>query len=383
MAVTFDLQFFSQERTEPATPRKRRKEREEGRVAKSQDMGAATVILTGLFGLLVFGPFLFSRVMAFTIDIIALMGGSSIHEDGWLYMIRNDTIFTMLAPWLPIGLSAAISALIVTISQVGFTMTSKPLALKFDRLNPVSGLKKVLSLRSLVELVKALMKAALLGYVIYYSLKKETPELVSAIGFPLEAGVSRLLWKLLGLSFRLAFLLLVLGIFDYAYQKWEFERSIRMSKQEIKEEYKQMEGDPQIRSKIRQKQRELARSRMMSSVPKADVVITNPTHLAVALVYDREAMDAPVLTAKGNGYIARKIREIAEEWDVPVVENKPLARSLYETVEVGEEVPEELYRAVAEVLAFVYSLDPKKNAGAQKDKKAAAVERGRHSEVFM
>ncbi|MGI6783817.1 MAG: flagellar biosynthesis protein FlhB [Aminivibrio sp.] len=383
MAVIFDLQFFAEEKTEPATPRKRRKEREEGRVAKSQDLGAATIILTGLFGLLVFGPFLFSRVTAFAADMIALMGGEAIHREGWLHMIRNDTLFAMLGPWLPIGLAAAVSALIVTVSQVGFVVTPKPLTPKFDRMNPVSGLKKVLSLRSLVELLKGLLKAALLGFVIYYSLKKETPELVAAISFPLEAGVSRLLWKLLGLSFRLAFLLLVLGIFDYAYQKWEFERSIKMSKQEIKEEYKQMEGDPQIKSKIRQKQRELARSRMMSSVPKADVVITNPTRLAIALEYDREVMDAPVMTAKGSGFLARRIRELAEESGVPVVENKPLARSLYETVEVGEEVPEELYRAVAEVLAFVYSLKPKKNAAPRREERADAGERGLQSQVFM
>lgn len=352
-------------------------------MAKSQDLGAAAVILTGLFGLLVFGPFLFSRVMTFTTDMIALMGGDSIARDGWLYMIRNDTVFAMLAPWLPVGLSAAVSALIVTVSQVGFVMTPKPLTLKLDRLNPVSGLKKVFSLRSLVELVKGLLKAALLGFVIYYSLMKETPELVSAIRFPLEAGVSRLLSKLLNLSFRLAFLLLVLGIFDYAYQKWEFERSIRMSKQEIKEEYKQMEGDPQIKSKIRQKQRELARSRMMSSVPRADVVITNPTRLAIALEYDREAMDAPVVTAKGSGFLARRIREIAVEWQIPLVENKPLARSLFETVEVGEEVPEELYRAVAEVLAFVYSLGAKKNTPRIRGEDDSGRESGRHSEVFM
>jgi flagellar biosynthetic protein FlhB len=225
-----------------------------------------------------------------------------------------------------------------------------------DRMNPVSGLKKVLSLRSLVEMVKGLLKAALFALVIYFSLRKDTPELVHAIRFPLEAGVSQLLWKLLGLSFRLAFLLLVIAIFDYVYQKWEFERSIKMSKQELKEEYKQMEGDPQIKSKIRQKQRELARSRMMSSVPKADVVITNPTRLAVALEYDRKVMDAPVVSAKGSGFLARKIREIAREKGVPVVENKPLARSLFENLEVGDEVPEEFYRAVAEVLAFVYRI---------------------------
>jgi flagellar biosynthetic protein FlhB len=381
--MNFDLQFFSQERTEPATPRKRRKEREEGRVAKSQDLGAAVVILVGLLALLVFGRFLFSWILAFTTDIIAFLGGTTLREAGWFSAIRNETVFALLVPWLPIGLATAVGALLVTVSQVGFFITPKPLTPKMDRFNPVSGLKKVISLRSLVEMVKGLLKASLFALVIYFSLRKDTPELVHAIRFPLEAGISQLLWKLLGLSFRLAFLLLVIAVFDYAYQKWEFERSIKMSKQELKEEYKQMEGDPQIKSKIRQKQRELARGRMMSSVPKADVVITNPTHLAVALEYDRNVMDAPVVSAKGSGFIARKIREIAEEHSVPVVENKPLARSLYETLEVGDEVPEDLYRAVAEVLAFVYRVRAGRRPAFPGREGTSPGEKDRQSPVFM
>ncbi len=381
--MTFDLQFFSQERTEPATPRKRRKEREEGRVAKSQDLGAAAVILVGLFALMVFGRFLFSWILAFTTDAIAFMGGNTIREDGWFSAIRNETVVAMVVPWLPIGLAAAVGALIVTVSQVGFFLTTKPLVPKMDRMNPVSGLKKVLSLRSLVEMVKGLLKAALFALVIYFSLRKDTPELVRAIRFPLETGVSRLLDKLLGLSFRLAFLLLVIALFDYVYQKWEFERSIKMSKQELKEEFKQMEGDPQIKSKMRQKQRELARGRMMSSVPKADVVITNPTRLAVALEYDRKAMDAPVVSAKGSGFLARRIREIAGENGVPVVENKPLARSLFENLEVGDEVPEEFYRAVAEVLAFVYRIGKGKTSAPPGPKMGASEGRDGQSAIFM
>lgn len=381
--MTFDLQFFSQERTEPATPRKRRKEREEGRVAKSQDLGAAAVILVGLFALMVFGRFLFSWILAFTTDAIAFMGGNTIREDGWFSAIRNETVVAMVVPWLPIGLAAAVGALIVTVSQVGFFLTTKPLVPKMDRMNPVSGLKKVLSLRSLVEMVKGLLKAALFALVIYFSLRKDTPELVRAIRFPLETGVSRLLDKLLSLSFRLAFLLLVIALFDYVYQKWEFERSIKMSKQELKEEFKQMEGDPQIKSKMRQKQRELARGRMMSSVPKADVVITNPTRLAVALEYDRKAMDAPVVSAKGSGFLARRIREIAGENGVPVVENKPLARSLFENLEVGDEVPEEFYRAVAEVLAFVYRIRKGKTSAPPGPKMGASEGRDGQSAIFM
>lgn len=383
MAMIFDLQFFSQERTEPATPRKRRKEREEGRVAKSQDLGAAAVILVGLFALLVFWRFLFSWIVAFTTDMIAFMGENTLREDGWLSVIREETAYALVIPWLPIGLAAALGALVVTVSQVGFFITPKPLTPKMDRFNPVSGLKKILSLRFLVEMAKGLLKAALFALVIYFSLRKDTPELIRAIRFPLEAGVSQLLWKLLGLSFRLAFLLLVIAVFDYAYQKWEFERSIKMSKQELKEEYKQMEGDPQIKSKIRQKQRELARNRMMSSVPKADVVITNPTRLAVALEYDRKVMDAPVVCAKGSGFLAGKIREVAEENGVPVVENKPLARSLFGTLEVGEEVPEEFYRAVAEVLAFVYRIRTGKHPPSPAAGQRGPEEKDGQPPVFM
>jgi flagellar biosynthetic protein FlhB len=161
------------------------------------------------------------------------------------------------------------------------------------------------------------------------------------------------------LALKMALLLLVLGIFDYVYQRWEFERSIKMSKKEIKDEYKQMEGDPKIKQKIRQRQREMARQRMMSEVPKADVVVTNPTTYAVALQYDREIMDAPVLLAKGRGVMARRIREIAEEHKIPIVENPPLARSLYDVAEIGFEIPESFYKTVAEVLAFVYKMRKK------------------------
>ena len=377
--MTFDLQFFAQERTEPATPRKRRKEREEGRVAKSQDMGAAVVIITGLFALLVFGNFMFSYMRTFLVETIAFMGGATIREDGWFQVLARETIPTAIIPWLPLGMAAAIGALIVTISQVGLELTPKPLIPKMDRFNPVSGMKKILSLRSIVELFKGLLKASLFATVIYFAMQKDMPELVSAIRFPLEIGLSQLFSKLLNLSFRLAFLLLVIAVFDYAYQKWEFERSIKMSKQELKEEYKQMEGDPQIKSKIRQKQRELARSRMMSSVPKADVVITNPTHLAVALEYDREIMEAPVLVAKGSGFIAHKIRELAASHGVPVVENKPLARVIYDTMEIGDEIPEHLYKAIAEVLAFIYRL----KGGGQKGTSGRSGAESRQTSVFM
>ena len=212
------------------------------------------------------------------------------------------------------------------------------------------------SLMGLVGGIVGAVAGALFAIVIYTAIRNYLPVASKTMQMPLEVG-SAAFWDMLWtLAMRLAMMLLVMAFVDYLYQKWEFERSIRMSKQEIKEEYKQMEGDPQVKSKIRQKQREMAKNRMMADVPKADVVITNPTTLAIALSYDRAIMGAPQVVAKGRGYLAQRIRELAQASKVPVIENKPLAWALYEGVEVGEEIPEDLYRGVAEILAMVYRL---------------------------
>lgn len=352
----FELQFFAEEKTEPATPRKRRKEREEGRVTKSQDLGASSIILAGLLVMILFGGWQFNGLISYIKNMIMLMGSSSLFQDGWFNLIVDQSLSTYTRVLSSFAISCVVAAFFVTVAQVGFFISSKPLTPKPDRFNPISGLKKIVSLRSLVEMVKGLLKALTLAAVLYSVFKSDLDDMVEAIRYPLQEGVSILMWRLWTVSFKMALILLVIAVFDWAYQKWEFEKSIKMSKQEIKEEYKQMEGDPKIKQKIRQKQREMAQRRMMSEVPKADVVITNPTTLAIAIQYDREKMEAPVLLAKGKDNIARKIREIAEENSVPVVENKPLAWSLYEGVELGEEVPESLYRSVAEVLAFVYKI---------------------------
>ena len=358
-SITWNLQFFAEERTEPASPRKRRREREEGRVAKSQDLGASIVIIVGLLGLSLLGGFFWQELVTYLQNTIALMGQTELGKAGWQHSLWINGLRMLVFVWLPLGGAAALAALGVTVAQVGFVITSKPLVPKPDRFNLVSGLKKIISLRSLVELFKGLIKAALFCIVIYSALRKEVKELVGALQLPLEGGLALVFHKIWKLSMKLAFLLLSIALFDYLYQKWEFERSIRMSRQEIKEEYKQMEGDPMLRSKIRQKQRELARSRMMASVPDADVVITNPTTLAIALEYDKNLMEAPVVVAMGKGFIAQRIREIAEEHKVPIVENKPLAWALYDSSDIGDEIPHALYKAVAEVLAFVYKLKKK------------------------
>ena len=355
----FNLQFFAQERTESATPKKRQKVRSEGKVCKSRDLTAAVEILVGLIGLLILGRSIAGGLIDYLRDTISFMGDGTLFQEGWFSRLEYSGIRTYFGSWLVLGLVIAVFVVGVTIRQVGWVISFEPFKLNFGRLNPVSGMKKIISLRSLVELLKGLLKAFVFAVVIYIALRDKLPIAIRAVHFPMEQGMM-LLWDLLwDLSMRLAVMLLIMALFDYLYQKWDYEKSIKMSKQEIKEEYKQMEGDPQIKSKIRQRQREMAKKRMMSSVPKADVVITNPTTLAIALMYQREIMAAPQIVAKGKGFVARKIRELAEEHGIPVIENKPLARALFEATEIGDEVPENLYRGVAEILAMVYKL--KKN----------------------
>jgi flagellar biosynthetic protein FlhB len=355
----FDLQFFAQERTESATPKKRQKVRSEGKVCKSRDLTAAVEILAGLVGLWILGQGIAGGLIDYLRETIAFMGDGALLQEGWFSRLEHTALWTYFGSWLLLGLIIAIFVVAVTIKQVGWVVSFEPFKPDFERLNPISGMKKILSLRSLVELLKGLLKASLFCVVIYVALRDKLPEAVQAMQFPMEQGALHLWEMLWDLSMRLAVMLLIIALVDYLYQKWDFEKSIRMSKQEIKEEYRQMEGDPQIKNKIRQKQRELAKKRMMSSVPKADVVITNPTTLAIALIYDRSVMVAPQVAAKGKGVVARRIREVAEEHGIPVVENKPLAWALYEAVEIGDEVPENLYRGVAEILAMVYKLKKK------------------------
>ncbi|MDD4835604.1 MAG: flagellar biosynthesis protein FlhB [Dethiosulfovibrio sp.] len=356
MIEALGLQFFAQEKTEPATPRKRQKEREEGRVAKSQDLGAGVVIISGLLMLLLFGGWIFDGLSSFTKELVFFMGDKALWQDGWFNVISVKSIEVYAVYLFPLALACFLAAFFISVVQVGFFISSKPLIPKMDRFNPISGLKKIVSLRSLVEMLKGLLKALILAVMLYSALTGDLEEMVAYIRYPLGDAVPLLLWKIWMLSFKMTLLLLVIALFDWSYQKWEFEKNIRMSKQEIKEEYKQMEGDPQIKQKIRQKQREMAQKRMMADVPKADVVITNPTTLAIAIKYEKGKMEAPVVLAKGKDRVAEKIRDIAQEHKIPIVENKPLAWALYEVVDVGEAIPERLYKGVAEVLAFVYGL---------------------------
>ena len=355
----FNLQFFAEERTEEATPHKREKVREEGRVCMSKDLNAAIGIITALLGLTMLGALMWRKLAGLIVFMISYIGDRSLLQDGWFYYVSWEAIKDYFASWLPLGGLIVLFSTCTVIAQVGFAFTGEPFVPKFDRLNPFTGMKKIISMRSIVELLKGLLKASIFAVMIYNAIRKYLPLSSKTMQMPLIIGASEYWDMLWNLAMRLALMLLVMAFADYFYQKWDFEKSIRMSKKEIKDEYKQMEGDPQVKQKIRQKQREMAKQRMMAEVPKADVVITNPTHIAVALAYNRELMKAPQVLAKGGDFLAKQIREIAEINLIPIIENKPLAWALYENVEIGEEIPEDLYRGVAEILAMVYRLKAK------------------------
>ena len=352
----FDIQFFAQERTEPATARKRGKERQEGRVAKSQDLNAAVVIITGLLIFHLLGLTIWRRIALMFSTVFGHIASPQMNGDAWWARPLISAAETYAIAWAPLGFICAFFAVGILIYQVGLEITFKPFAIKLDRFNPINGLKKIFSLRTIVELLKGILKALILFGMLYIALRNESDLMLSIMMYPLDKGAGILMEKMWDLSMRMAIVLLLIAFVDYAYQKWEFEKSIKMSKHEVKEEYKQMEGDPLVKRRIRQKQREMAQKRMMGDVPKSDVVVTNPTHIAVAIQYDQQSMSAPIVVAKGEDFIAEKIREIAKEHNIPIVENPPLARALMQQVEVGEAIPEDLYLSVAEVLAFVYKM---------------------------
>jgi flagellar biosynthetic protein FlhB len=262
----------------------------------------------------------------------------------------------------PIGLALGVAALGVSLAQVGFVVNEEALNLKFQRLDPVAGAKRILSKRSLFELAKNILKVAIIGYVSYRTIAPELQHITLLADADVGSTFRYIGYAVFKVGMYTALALLVLAIIDYIYQRWEFNQSIRMTKQEVKEEHKQTEGDPQVRMRIRSLQREAARRRMMEEVPKADVVITNPTHYAVALKYDMEIMMAPMVVAKGQNLIAEKIKQVAREQGIPTVENKPLAQALFRAVDVGQAIPEDLYRAVAEILAYVFRLKERQPA---------------------
>lgn len=356
--LSLDLQYFAGEKTERATPKKRQDAKKKGQVAKSQDINTAAVLLAVFLFLLVGGGYLKKGIFSLfknSFQKYLLMDATPEN----LQVIFLE-IFKGLAGFLgPIMLVAVIAGVAANFFQVGAMFTPDAIQPKLDKINPLSGFKRIFSMRSLVELIKSLLKIGLIGVITFIVLWKRAPEILALSQKSIGTSLATLGSLTVQMGLYASGALLVLAILDYLYQKYDFEKSIRMSKQDIKDEYKNTEGDPLIKSRIKQRQREIAMQRMMQEVPKADVVITNPTHFAVAIRYDETKQDAPFVVAKGVDYIAQKIKLVAKENDVIMVENRPLARALYSQVEIGQVIPEEFFKAVAEILAFVYRVKHK------------------------
>lgn len=352
-----NLQLFQGEKTEQATPKKKREARKKGQVVQSKDINTALILLSVSLYIQIFNRRIAEDLYGLYQYVMSYAGSTAtLYETKNLAVLMNEVIMTMLRIILPIIFVAMLTGLICSVLQVGVMFTNETLKVKFDKINPISGFKRLFSIRSLVEMVKSISKAAAMIYLTYSYLRNEQDLLVNL--FDMEIGaIGYNFWRIsFNILIRNIMFLLVLALFDYAYKRWQHNKDLRMSKQEIKDEYKQTEGDPFIKGKIKEKQRQISMSRMMQEVPKADVVITNPTHYAVAVQYDGMKHTAPIVVAKGQNLIAQNIKKKANEHDVPIVENKPLARALYATVDIGGAIPPDLFQAVAEVLAYVYSL---------------------------
>lgn len=353
--LKIDLQYFAGEKTEKATPQKKKESRKKGEIAKSGELPSAFIFLLMFLGFYLIGSFLADRIIALYDKILSdyLIWEVSANNVSLIFLeIINDLIWVMV----PIFLIALIGAISGNLIQVGFLFTGDPIKAKLNRINPVSGFKRIFSVRALVELVKSVLKITLMGYLIYSILISHKETLLSLYLYDLHEILRFIGVLVIELGLKSAVLLFILAVFDYLYQKYDHDKKLRMSKHDIKDEYKKTEGDPQLKGKIKQKQREMSMKRMMQAIPDADVIITNPTHYAVAIVYKTGEMDAPKVIAKGMDNIALKIKEIASSHDITLVENVWLARSLYYQVEIGDAVSADLYQAVAEVLAYVYKI---------------------------
>lgn len=342
-----------EEKTEQATPKKRRDARKEGDVLQSKEIITAISVL-GLFSAMrLFMGFVTENILAFSASVFERVGTTEINQDNIMALfVEMITIFVITVG--PICAVAMLLGIIPTIAQTRGLFTMKALRPKFSRLNPLSGIKKLFSLQAAVGILKGLIEVTVIGYVIYSEVAARLPKFLALMNAGVMQGMTYALISIFDLVMLICILLVFVAAADFLFQWWQFEKKLKMSKQEVKEEYKQTEGDPQIKSKIKQKQQQMAMSRMMADVPKADVVIRNPTHFAVALRYDQDANRAPQVIAKGKDHLALRIVKIAEENDVYLMEDPPLARLLYSTVDVGREIPVELYNAVAEVLTVVY-----------------------------
>ena len=344
-----------EEKTEEPTPKKRQEVKEKGEVAKSKELPSVTVLLAALISLSLFGSFMYNHIQ------IIMKGAFSfpdIHnfEIPELLKFAQNNIGRFIILLSPLFAAIFITAILSNIMQVGFIVSGESITPKLSKIDPIKGFGRLFSKQSFMELIKSLLKLTIVGGIAFLTIKGEMKNFALLGEMEINSIFIYILKIFFKIFIRCSLAMIILVIIDYAFQKWEFENRIKMTKQEVKDEFKKSEGDPLIKSRIRSIQMEMARKRMMRNVPEADVVITNPTHLAIALKYDSSTMIAPKVVAKGSRKIAQKIKDVALEHEIPILENKVLARNLYPLVEVDQEIPPAFYQTVAEVLAYIYRL---------------------------
>ncbi|MHC4267026.1 MAG: flagellar biosynthesis protein FlhB [Planctomycetota bacterium] len=345
----------TEERTEPATPKKKQEALEKGQVAKSQDVNSAMILLSGVLLVLFLGGSMVTQMK----DTMGIICKNLFYEDfntDTFVGLVMDVSFKNLKGVLPIMGGFMIVGLLASYSQVGIIFSRKALIPDFKRLNPIAGVKKLMSRRSLIKTAMALVKLCIMCGIAYVAIMKDLEPLMELVSMRTEEIFSAASGLIFGITLKITIILLILSLLDFLYQRWQHSKDLMMTKNEVKQESKQTEGDPLVKSRVKAAQREMSRKRMMQAIPEADVVVTNPTHYSVALKYDVATMEAPKVVGKGVDLIALKIREIATENNIPIVEDRVLARVLYSTVELDGEVPPKLYQAVAKVLSYVYQL---------------------------
>jgi len=344
-----------QDKTEQATAQRRQDFRKRGDVFQSKEITSVAMLVVSILVFYLAGVFIFENIMSFMKDIFSSLNEFNLNHEN-MYELIKKVLKLIALVMAPVLLGTIIAGLGSSLSQVGFLLSTESLKFDFNRINPASGFKRLLEPKKLVDVIKAILKLSVIGFVSYFAVIIEIDKAPELVSVDTKELLPYLGVVLLRLSLKIGVMLIILALFDYMWERHKYEQKIKMTKQELKEDFKKNEGDPLVKSRIRSIQRAIVSKRMMDAVPSAQVIITNPTHIAIALKYKREEMPAPKIVAKGSGYIAEKIKELAKNNNIPIVVNKPLAHAVFKKVKIGQFIPKELFEATAQVLAYIFKL---------------------------
>lgn len=345
----------AQEKTEQATPQRREEFRKRGDVFQSREVTSVLILAASVLVFYIAGVFIFEQLQDIMKTVFTEAAGFEFTTVN-LLALMGKLLKSVGIMFIPVAIGVLVAGVGSSLAQVGVLFSSESFKFDLDRINPVNGLKRLLTPSKLVDVVKQAFKMVIIGGVAYFSIKTEIENAPSLVNVDVPNLIPYLGSAILRLVLETGVLLVVLALFDFLWERQKYEQKIRMTKEELKQDIKEREGDPLVKSRIKSIQRTIASKRMMEAVPTADVIVTNPTHIAVALIYDRDEMPAPKIIAKGAGFVAQKIKEIAREYSVPIVENKPLAQAMYRKLKIGQFIPRELFEATAQVLAYIYRL---------------------------